>query len=82
MKTRRCEIEINVTDGINNGLNPVEEKSSECEDTAIDEIKHRKGEMTPKKEQSIRVGGMGQLWQQSRRSKKRGKVGDSMAKTV
>ena len=70
-----------MTDRINNGLNPVEEKSSECEDTAIDEIKHRKGEMTPKKEQSIRVGGMGQLWQRSR-SKKRGKIGDSMAKTV
>ena len=48
MKTRRYEIKLNVTDGINNGLDSVEEKSSELEDTAIDEIKHGNGEMAPK----------------------------------
>ena len=48
MKTRRYEIKLTVTDGINNGLDSVEEKSSELEDTAIDEIKHGNGEMAPK----------------------------------
>jgi len=49
MKTRRYEIKLNVTDGINSGLDSVEEKSSELEDTAVDEIKHGNGEMAPKK---------------------------------
>ena len=49
MKTRRYEIKLNVTDGINNGLDSVAEKSSELEDTSVDEIKHGNGEMAPKK---------------------------------
>lgn len=48
MKTIRYEIKINMTDRINSGLNTVAEKISEPEDIAIDEIKHRKGEMAQK----------------------------------